>query len=158
MSSDKPKLKLVKQREPLKDPRNYWNTVGKNKEYYPSEPRPDSIPTLNKAGKVVKDPTDPWWINSKKDHYCFWTYVKNNSNPDGTMEPLLQAEIAELFGCSSTKVHFMLKEALTNLFAQEELEGLEDLLEEALKDDNDNSHNNQGLTGVILPDFDDSDL
>lgn len=157
MSSDRPKLELLKKPEALKEPRNYWNTVGKDKEFFPSEPRPDSVPTLNKAGKVIKDPTDPWWINSQKDNYCFWTYVRNNSNPDGTMEPLLQAEIAELFGCSSTKVHFMLKEALSNLFGQEHLEGLEDLLEEALKDDTEYSQQNQSLTGIMIPDFDDSD-
>ncbi len=66
------------------------------------------------------------------------------------MEPLLQSEIAELFGCSSTKVHFMLKEALENLLQQENLEDLEELLEEALKDDDLNLQNNQVFTTDML--------
>lgn len=128
MSSDDKKLTLIK--SPVqKQPRNYWNTVGAGKEYFPNEPRPESVPTFNKAGRVVTEPQDEWWINSKEHHFCFWEYVRKNSQPDGTMEPLLQSEIAELFGCSSTKVHFMLKEAMDRLTSPENMQILQDMFE-----------------------------
>lgn len=132
MSSDDQKktLSLVQPELDLVDlkARNYWNTVGKNKEFFPSEPRPDSIPTFNKQGRVLQEPQDEWWINSKEHNYCFWSYLRDNSQPDGTMEPLLQSEIAELFGCSSTKVHFMLKEAMDKLMSEENMKILQNLL------------------------------
>lgn len=130
MSSDdaKPTLSIVTGPN-LGEPRNYWNTAGTGKEYFPTEPRPNSIPTFNKAGRVTAEPEDEWWINSKEHQFCFWEYVRKNSQPDGSMEPLLQSEIAELFGCSSTKVHFMLKEAMDHLMTPENMQYLQDLLE-----------------------------
>lgn len=153
----KPDLKILQFKELPKESRTYWNTSGKDKEYFPKEPRPESIPTLNEAGKVVKEPEDEWWINSKKDKYCFWSYIKRNSHPDGKMEPLLQSEIAELFGCSSTKVHFILKEALENLLGSEHLQGLEDLFEESQADAEDMTDSTSVLNSVDIPDYDDSD-
>lgn len=132
MSSDdsKPQLALLTKPPELDlPPRNYWNTAGKNREYFPDFPRPESIPTLNKQGRVVTEPADEWWINSKEHQFCFWTYVREMSQIDGTMEPLLQSEIAKLFGCSSTKVHFMLKEAMERLMSQDNMKILQDLWE-----------------------------
>jgi len=43
------------------------------------------------------------------------------------MEPLLQSEIAKLMGCSITKLHFLLKEAMSNLVSDENLKTLQDL-------------------------------
>lgn len=128
-TDDSQKLRLVPKPAELPQPRNYWNTSGKNKEFFPTEPRPESIPTLNKQGRVIQEPSDEWWINSPAHNYCFWTYVRETSQPDGTMEPLLQSEIAKLFGCSSTKVHFMLKEAMDRLTSEENLKFLQDLME-----------------------------
>jgi hypothetical protein len=109
------------------EPRNYWNTSGKNREFFPTEPLPDSIPTFNKHGRVIAEPKNEWWINSKDHHFCFWTYLKDKSQPDGTMEPLLQSEIAKLMGCSITKLHFMLIEAMEHLKSPENMAALMDL-------------------------------
>lgn len=131
------KFKLIRNSRDIPSPRNYWNTSGKGKEYLPEETPLENIPEFTSDGRVSKEPKNPWWINSPEHHYCFWTYIDSISNPDGTMEPLLQADIAKLFGCSSTKVHFMLKEALDHLkqaieeyqsFTESDLE--EDRLEE----------------------------
>lgn len=129
MSDEKPSLSLVEPQAFLKDlkPRNYWNTVGQNKEFFPTQPRPESIPTLNKQGRVIEEPEDEWWINSKEHNYCFWSFVRDHSQPDGTMEPLLQSDIAKLFGCSSTKVHFMIKEAMDRLMSDENMKILQDM-------------------------------
>lgn len=122
-------LRLVKKPAKPAEPRNYWNTSGKNAEFFPTEPRADSIPVLNKHGRVIQEPADKWWINSKEHNYCFWSYIRSQSQPDGTMEPLLQSEIAKLFGCSSTKVHFMLRQAMKKLKSKPNRVILEALLE-----------------------------
>jgi len=164
MSADKPDLKLIKTKKLPKESRTYWNTVGADKEFYPKEPRPESIPqTIVKTIKgvektiVVKEPKDEWWINSKKDNYCFWSYIKRNSHSDGKMEPLLQSEIAELFGCSSTKVHFILKEALENLLGSVHLDDIGDLFEESQKDPEDLTNQSAMYNDVDITDYDDSD-
>lgn len=137
-------LKLVK----AVYPNNYWNTCGKDKEFLPTSPCKDSVPTINDEGRVIQEPKNPWWINSEKDHYCFWKYIHEKSQPDGSMEPLLQSEIADLFGCSSTKVHFMLREAMQNLMKNTHLKELESLLEEEAQ-----QHSAQ-LNGEVLGDSD----
>lgn len=135
-------------------PRNYWNTAGAGKEYFPAEPRANSVPTLNKAGRVITEPEDEWWINSKEDHYCFWEYVRKNSQPDGTMEPLLQSEIAELFGCSSTKVHFMLKEAMDRLTTDENMQILQDMFELCIEEPSDEPIHMEAAGQLEEPDED----
>lgn len=132
-SDDSTTLKLI-EILPQAEPRNYWNTVGKDQEFFPTKPRPESIPTLNKNGKVTTEPVDEWWINSPEHHFCFWEYVRKNSQHDGNMEPLLQSEIAELFGYSSTKMHFMIKEAMDRLTTPENMKVLQDLFELLLED------------------------
>ena len=130
MSSDDVKKTLTLIKSPLDlSPRNYWNTAGVGREFFPTEPRVNCIPTFNKQGRVITEPQDEWWINSEKHHYCFWSFVKERSQTDGTMEPLLQSEIADLFGCSSTKIHFMLKEALDHLTSEENMNLLQNLLD-----------------------------
>lgn len=57
----------------------------------------------------------PWFINSKKHHNCLWIYIRETSNPDGSMPELVQTEIAQLMGWSNTKTHFMLKTAISEL-------------------------------------------
>jgi hypothetical protein len=127
-------------------PRNYWNTVGKDKEFFPEIPRPESIPEFDSKGKVLREPSDEWWINSKEDNYCFWSYVKNHSYPDGRMDPLLQADLANLFGCSGTKIHFMLKEALKNLLNIDNLEELKDLVDNSHEESQAIQINSKGLS------------
>ena len=113
-----------------KEPNNYWNTCGIDAEFLPDAPCTDSTPEVDESGRVTKEPKNPWWINSKDHHYCFWKYVHEKSQPNGTMEPLLQAEIAQLFGCSSTKIHFMLKEALAKLRESPTIENFKNLAHE----------------------------
>lgn len=93
--------------------RNYWNTI--KADFFPTKPRPESIPKLNSKKQVIDPPKDPWWVNSKEDHYCFWTFLKRHSGPDGRFEPLMQSEIASYLGYSNSKIHFLVKEALDEL-------------------------------------------
>jgi hypothetical protein len=97
------------------EPRNYWNTSGKNREFFHAKPNPNSVPLRDENGKIVKDPKNPWWIDSKDDQYDFWIWLDRNSNPDGSMDGLQQNEIAKLLGCSATKVHFIIKNAIEKL-------------------------------------------
>lgn len=69
----------------------------------------------------------PWWINSPENNYSFWTWCRKRSYEDGYMDPLMQNEIAQLLGCSSTKVHFILKEAIEKLKQSKHLHILADL-------------------------------
>lgn len=61
------------------------------------------------------DPKCEWWINSEKHDFFFWKYIMDKSDPDGYMQELTQAELADLFGWSNTKIHFVLKEATDEL-------------------------------------------
>lgn len=111
MSLKKPNIRGVK-------PRNYWNTCGKDRDSIPAEPCKDSIPQKDERGRITREPDNEWWIDSKEDNYCFWQWLARNSSPDGRMEPLQQNEIAKLFGCSPTKIHFIIKEAINKLKAK----------------------------------------
>lgn len=81
--------------------------------------------------------TCEWWINSKEHGYCFWKFLREKSSPDGVMEELVQSELAQLFGYSNTKTHFVLKEAIRELKEALADHGIEDLLDsgEALEDE-----------------------
>ncbi len=70
----------------------------------------------------------PWHINSPKHHNCFWLYVKDMSNIDGSMPELVQSEIAHLLGWSNTKTHFMLKQAMVELVDALKLHNAKDLI------------------------------
>lgn len=80
-----------------------------------------------------KDGSCEWGINSEKDNYCFWNFVKRRSDPEGNMLPMLQSEIADLFDCSPTKIHFIIKEAMQKLHDNGYLEYLS-LLSEHIPD------------------------
>lgn len=94
---------------------NFWNTCPLELENLPQVTCNLGKPKIAKDGKVSVDPQCEWWINSPKHHYCFWKYIQEKSNPDGSMNELLQSDLAKLFGCSSTKIHFLLKEAMQQL-------------------------------------------
>lgn len=100
--------------------RNFWNTCPRKLDSLPDEPCGLGYESSKMRGNMT--PSCPWWVNSKEHNYCFWRWLKDKSTPDGKMDPLLQNEIAKLFGCSSTKVHFILKEALESLKKSEYLE------------------------------------
>lgn len=116
---DKDKRESIKKLNSIK-PRNYWNTSGSAREFMRSKEDPDftAIPTKDANGRITKEPENPWWIDSPEHGYCFWTWLKDKSFADGKMEPMQQGEIAKLFGCSATKIHFIIKEAIEKIKAK----------------------------------------
>ena len=133
------KLKLIvnntqqtdKSKDCLSDCNNCFFTKCPRKlDYYPDLPCLLGKPQFTNKGNILKEPDCEWWINSAEDNYCFWSYIKRNSFTDGTMKPLKQSEIAKLFGCSSTKIYFILKEAVDKLKESEHLPLLAKFYEE----------------------------
>lgn len=110
----KNKLHLIDRPADLIEGNNFWNCCPILNDRLPTEPCPEGRPKLDK-NKVVAEPRCPWWLNSEKDSYCFWKYVKRVSKVDGSMPELSQSELAKLLGWSNTKTHFVLKEALDEL-------------------------------------------
>lgn len=117
----KRKLKLIKT-PPLKPKpktladiklRNFWNTCPLQLEQFP-ESACNFGKQSAKARSDTKVPCE-WAVNSKEHHYCFWKWLRENSNNDGTMRPMMQSEISELMDCSSTKIHFIIKDAIRKL-------------------------------------------
>lgn len=106
------KLKLVKNIDPLKETNNFWRVCPRLLQYLPESACGKGKPQTNASnGKIQEEPECPWWINSEKHHFCFWRYLKDMSDVDGVMQELTQAEVAQLFGWSNTKTHFMIKQA-----------------------------------------------
>ncbi len=77
----------------------------------------------------------PWWLNSKDHGYCFWKYLAEKSSPDGVMKELVQSELAELFGYSNTKTHFVLKQAVDELKVALLANGANELLDGSPEDE-----------------------
>jgi hypothetical protein len=105
---DDKKLKLVPKKLGSED--TFWNCCPRLLQYYPEEPCSFGKPKV-KNKKVTEEPKCAWWINSEKHNYCFWSYVKTESDAQGVMKSKTQNEVARLFGWSNTKAHFMVKEA-----------------------------------------------
>ncbi len=104
--------------------RNFWNSCPLKLDLMP-----DSPCALGRESSQLKSNTPPsceWWINSEEHNFCFWRWVQDISLPDGRMDPLLQNEIAKLMNCSSTKIHFILKEAFENLKNSDYIDVLKD--------------------------------
>lgn len=110
------KKEALKKLEKVKA-RNYWNTSGSKREFMRSkeDPDPECVPNKDPRGRIAKEPVNPWWIDSPDHGYCFWKWVKDRSTSDGKMDPLQQHEIARLLGCSATKIHFIIKEAIKKI-------------------------------------------
>lgn len=89
---------------------------------------PESSCPFGKLAVESKSPEEgcAWYINSEVDHYCFWKWVRRVSDSEGFMEPMLQHEISELLGYSSTKIHAIFKEAVDKLKTFEEFEDLKE--------------------------------
>lgn len=94
---------------------NFFNSCPQKYDYLPETPCQYGKVTRDKEGKLIKEADCEWYIESEKDNYCFWTFIKRKSDPEGNMLPMLQSEIAELFGCSPTKIHFIIKDAMQKL-------------------------------------------
>jgi len=95
--------------------RNFFNTCPQKYEYLPETPCKHGKVERNEEGKLVKEASCEWYIESERDNYCFWSFIKRKSDPEGNMRPMLQSEIAEKFGCSPTKIHFIIKDAMKKL-------------------------------------------
>ena len=70
---------------------NFWETCKRELDYHPVSP--------------CYEENCSWRIISKDYNNCFWTYIRENSRPDGTMKPLLPQEIAKLFGIPTAKMN-----------------------------------------------------
>lgn len=112
--ADSPKLRLIKKAR-ASDANNFWKCCPLNREYLPESPCPEGTPPANKGGKTQDEPRCAWWINDKDSNYCFWRFIRSRSDENGVMRELVQSELAELFGFSNTKTHFVLKQAIEEL-------------------------------------------
>tara|TARA_R110000868_G_C10973188_1_gene771563 strand:+ start:93562 stop:93999 length:438 start_codon:yes stop_codon:yes gene_type:complete len=108
------KLKIVPDKAQLEEGNNFWNCCPLQLKLMPTEHCEEGKPTFEK-NKVIVEPNCAWWLNSTKDNYCFWKYIKRVSSADGSMLELSQSELARLLGWSNTKTHFILKEAMDEL-------------------------------------------
>lgn len=127
--NSKPKLTLLKRPQDLKSANNFWRCCPISKEYLPETTCPEGSPNIVK-GKIADEPRCQWWLNSADHNYCFWRYLKDKSDADGMMRELVQSELAELFGWSNTKTHFMLKQAMVELTEALRIYGAADLLQD----------------------------
>lgn len=93
--------------------RNFWNTCYQNG--CTPEACEKRVPQKDENGKIQNDPECPWWIDSPEHNYDFWNFVRDRSDESGNMDFLYHYQIADYFGCSATKIHFILKEALEKL-------------------------------------------
>lgn len=137
---EKPKLTLLKRPQDLKSANNFWRCCPLTKEYLPETACPEGSPTISK-GKIQEEPRCSWWINSPDHNFCFWRYVKDKSDTDGMMRELVQSELADLFGWSNTKTHFMLKQAMVELTEALKVYGAVDLLQDLDSDQEEHSSN-----------------
>lgn len=101
--------------------RNFWNSCPKKLEYFPKSSCPFGQNSLSTSENI---PKCDWSINSKKDHFCFWTWVRRKSSNDGELTPLMQNEIGELLMIPASKLHLELKTALENLKNTNEFKNL----------------------------------
>lgn len=134
----KPKLTLIKSPEKAEKSNNFWRCCPKKLSEFPESPCSEGQPSLDTKGRVSEGGSCQWWINSEEHNFCFWTYVRAKSNKDGSMQELVQAEIAKLFGFSNTKAHFILKEAVEELTTALQEHGGESLLNDL--EDNEDSN------------------
>ena len=107
----KPKLSLLSRVDGVS---HFWKCCPLNKEYLPESSCSHGKPARDQ-GKGTEEPACPWWLNSAEHNFCFWKFVRDKSDQDGVMKELVQSELAELFGWSNTKTHFMLKQAIAEL-------------------------------------------
>lgn len=94
----------------------FWSTCPRKLDYFP-----EASCFLGKASSQNKTEDCAWHINSEQDHYCFWTWTRRVSNKDGFFEPLLQHEMSDLLGISSTKIHAIFKETVEKIKHSEDL-------------------------------------
>lgn len=108
-------LKLIKKKVLSEQKNNFWKACPRKLDYMPETPCNLGTPEKSKDNRIIKCPECPWWINSPDHNFCFWTFIKDKSNPDGSMKELVQSDLSKLFGWSSAKTHQILKESLEEL-------------------------------------------
>ena len=77
--------------------KNYWNSCPQKNSAFPEKPCP-----LGKSSTQSKDAhiSCEWAINSSKDNYCFWKWVRSRSDIEGGMKPLATREMTKLLKLS----------------------------------------------------------
>ena len=85
---------------------NFWNTCPRKLKY-----RPISHCEEGKKSVKLETPSCDWWINSPEHNYCFWSYITDNSRPDGSMKEHTQSELSKLLKIPESKLHILCKEA-----------------------------------------------
>lgn len=131
----KDKLKLLKTPKALDGQTNFWKVCPRVLQYLPEQPCNMGTPEINdKSKRIVDEPRCEWWINSKEHNYCFWKYLQEKSSPEGVMPELVQSELADLFGWSNTKTHFILKQAIEELTEALVAYNAEELLDDSNED------------------------
>jgi hypothetical protein len=132
-------MKLIKTPKALDGTDNFWKVCPRLLQYLPEACCDKGKPDINdKSGRIQNEPECQWWINSEEHHYCFWKYIKDKSSPEGVMPELVQSELADLFGWSNTKTHFILKQAIQDLTDALEAYNANELLD-SINEDDDNS-------------------
>lgn len=110
----KGKLKLINSPNLLGEEATFWTCCPRLLNFLPTSACGQGKPEFKK-GKIKEDPECPWWINSEKHNFCFWTYVHDKSDANGVLPEVTKTELAKLFGWSPTKTHFLVKEAIAEL-------------------------------------------
>lgn len=135
---DETKLRLVKRASPSTEANSFRRCCPIDKSLLPDTDCSEGQPNLDRNNKVSVEPACPWWINSEPHNYCFWKYVADKSDTDGSMRELVQSELAVLFGFSNTKAHFVLKQAIEELKSALRLHGVADMLNDLEAEDIEN--------------------
>lgn len=79
--------------------RSFWNTCQKKLDAYPTE-----VCDLGKLAckKGSCGGGCEWFINDEGAFYCFWRWLRDNTEGDGSLEPPLQGKINKLLRINST--------------------------------------------------------
>lgn len=107
----------------------FWNACPRKLEYFP-----EVKCVLGKTSAETKgDPAArssgcAWYVNSPDDFYCFWKWLRRQSNSEGAFRPLYQHEVCKLLKCSSSKAGDLFKAAVARMENLEEYEELRDYL------------------------------
>ena len=106
---------------------NFWRVCPRSLEYFPEKECP-----LGKTGAGLKGDQSKalcqWYINSKQDHYCYWSWIRRNSDVGGGFKPQLTQQVANLLKMSPSKINVVYREAIQKLESLEEYQALKDLI------------------------------
>ena len=117
-------LTMVRKVKAMQSKRCFWNTCPLRAGFFPDKPC-----ALGKASVEDKNSKSSceWHINSPEDNFCFWAWVRRNSDAEGIMAPLPQHAIRTLLNLSPSKINLIYKEALEKMQKFPEYEELRDV-------------------------------